>query len=105
MDYGTALRKRRAELGLRQRYVAKEAGIAEDYLSQIERGIRAPSSELLEKLARILRVPVAYLQLEAEPVNPNLSPETRAAVEDAKKVAAELLRRIDLLQREQDPHA
>lgn len=98
MNLGSVIRKRRAELGLRQKAVAEEIGVSEDYLSLIERDQRTPSLEMLEKLAAALSVPVSYLLFEAEPINPNLSEETRKIVEDARKVAAELLRRITELQ-------
>lgn len=98
-SYGPVLRKRRAELGLRQRHVAQQLGVSVDYLSQLERDLRTPSLEMLAKLGEVLRVPVAYLELEAEPVNPDLDERTREAVVEAKRVAGELLRRIDELQK------
>ena len=41
--------------------VAGLAGVTEDYLSQIERGLKTPSTTLLHRLARILAVPTAAL--------------------------------------------
>jgi transcriptional regulator with XRE-family HTH domain len=41
--------------------VAGLAGITEDYLSQIERGLKTPSTALLHQLARILAVPTSAL--------------------------------------------
>jgi len=101
MNLGTVLRRRRQELDLRQREVAESAGITEDYLSLVERDQRTPSLELVERLASVLSVPVAYLFFEAEPMDPNLSAETRALVADARSVAAALLRRLDALQRQE----
>ncbi|RJL33089.1 helix-turn-helix domain-containing protein [Bailinhaonella thermotolerans] len=45
----------------KQAVVAGLAGITEDYLSQIERGVRTPTVPLLHRLSRILDVPVAAL--------------------------------------------
>ncbi|MGA5129673.1 helix-turn-helix domain-containing protein [Streptomyces olivoreticuli] len=56
-----------------QAAVAGLCGITEDYLSQIERGRKAPSLEVLVALAREIGVPVAALvdqQPSAEPEHP-----------------------------------
>ncbi len=47
--------------------VAGLAGVTEDYLSQIERGLKTPTIGLVHKFARILRVRVADLLGEPEP--------------------------------------
>jgi transcriptional regulator with XRE-family HTH domain len=44
-----------------QAVVAGLAGVTEDYLSQIERGLKTPSATLLHRLARILAVPTSVL--------------------------------------------
>jgi transcriptional regulator with XRE-family HTH domain len=44
-----------------QAVVAGLAGVTEDYLSQIERGLRTPSTALLHRLARALGVPTSVL--------------------------------------------
>jgi transcriptional regulator with XRE-family HTH domain len=44
-----------------QTVVAGLAGVTEDYLSQIERGLKTPSTTLLHRLARILAVPTSAL--------------------------------------------
>jgi transcriptional regulator with XRE-family HTH domain len=44
-----------------QAVVAGLAGVTEDYLSQIERGLKTPSTALLHRLARVLGVPTSVL--------------------------------------------
>jgi transcriptional regulator with XRE-family HTH domain len=44
-----------------QAVVAGLAGVTEDYLSQIERGLKTPSAALLHRLARVLGVPTSVL--------------------------------------------
>src|SRR4051812_27254178 len=44
-----------------QAVVAGLAGMSEDYLGQIERGLRTPTIDKLHQLARVLDVPVAVL--------------------------------------------
>jgi transcriptional regulator with XRE-family HTH domain len=54
--------RRNAQISLRQ--LAEQAGVSNPYLSQIERGLRKPSAEVLQQLASALRVstPVMYLR-------------------------------------------
>jgi transcriptional regulator with XRE-family HTH domain len=63
-DIGTFIRdlRRNARISLRQ--LAEQAGVSNPYLSQIERGLRKPSAEVLSQLASALRVstPVMYLR-------------------------------------------
>lgn len=49
-----AMQRRAAELSLRQ--LAERAGISNPYISQIERGLRKPSAEVLQALAQALQV-------------------------------------------------
>jgi len=63
-DIGEFIRdmRRNARISLRQ--LATQAGVSNPYLSQIERGLRKPSAEVLQQLASALRVstPVMYLR-------------------------------------------
>src|SRR5947207_5625377 len=54
--------RRNARISLRQ--LASQAGVSNPYLSQIERGLRRPSAEVLQQLASALRVstPMMYLR-------------------------------------------
>jgi transcriptional regulator with XRE-family HTH domain len=62
---GEIIRQQRelAELSMRQ--FAELAGISNPYLSQIERGLRAPSEHVLEAIARTLQVSADTLRKEA----------------------------------------
>ncbi len=64
-DLGDYLREQRvtAELSLRQ--LAELAGISNPYLSQIERGLKRPSAEILAQLARGLKVSAESLYVRA----------------------------------------
>ncbi|MFF5178658.1 helix-turn-helix domain-containing protein [Micromonospora sp. NPDC000316] len=63
-DVGGFIRdlRRNAKISLRQ--LAEQAGVSNPYLSQIERGLRKPSAEVLQQLANALRVstPAMYLR-------------------------------------------
>jgi transcriptional regulator with XRE-family HTH domain len=67
---GDYLREQRtaAELSLRQ--LAQQAGVSNPYLSQIERGLRRPSAEVLQQIARALRISAEQLYVRAGIVNP-----------------------------------
>lgn len=58
---GEALRRRRADAGLRLADVAKRAGVSPQYLSEIERGCKDASSEVLAAVAGALDLTVLEL--------------------------------------------
>jgi ribosome-binding protein aMBF1 (putative translation factor) len=58
---GTNIRKARTAAGLSQRQLARRAGISSAYLSNVEQGRRAVSSDFLVRVAYYLDVPVESL--------------------------------------------
>ena len=68
---GSYLRDQRvaAELSLRQ--LAEQAGVSNPYLSQIERGLRRPSAEVLQALAKALRISAEQVYVQAGILNPD----------------------------------
>jgi transcriptional regulator with XRE-family HTH domain len=69
-----ASQRRAAQLSLRQ--LAAQAGISNPYLSQIERGLRKPSAEVLQQLAKALRVSAETLYVRAGILDPDDHPTT-----------------------------
>ena len=63
-DLGSFIRDLRHNAQISLRQLAKQTGVSNPYLSQIERGLRKPSAEVLAQLANALRVstPVMYLR-------------------------------------------
>lgn len=55
-DVGQYIRQQRQQSALTLRKLAERAGISNPYLSQIERGLRKPSAEILKSLARGLSI-------------------------------------------------
>ena len=55
--------RRTAQISLRQ--LAKLAGVSNPYLSQIERGLRRPSAEILQQIAKGLRISAEALYVQA----------------------------------------
>jgi transcriptional regulator with XRE-family HTH domain len=64
-DLGDYLREQRhlAQLSLRQ--LSEVAGISNPYISQIERGLKKPSAEILQALAKALRISAESLYVRA----------------------------------------
>jgi transcriptional regulator with XRE-family HTH domain len=69
-----AAQRRAAELTLRQ--LSEQAGVSNPYLSQIERGLRRPSAEVLQQLARALRISAETLYVRAGILDPADHPAT-----------------------------
>ncbi|WP_326549640.1 helix-turn-helix domain-containing protein [Micromonospora sp. NBC_01813] len=63
-DIGGFIRDLRHSARISLRQLAEQAGVSNPYLSQVERGLRKPSAEVLQQLASALRVstPVMYLR-------------------------------------------
>ena len=64
-DVGDYIREQRhaAQVSLRQ--LAKAAGVSNPYLSQVERGLRKPSAEILQQIAKALRISAEQLYVQA----------------------------------------
>ncbi|GAA3222916.1 helix-turn-helix transcriptional regulator [Actinocorallia longicatena] len=55
--------RQRAKISLRQ--LAEQAGVSNPYLSQVERGLRKPSAEILQQIAKGLRISAEVLYVQA----------------------------------------
>lgn len=62
---GEFLREQRRSAQLSLRQLAEAAGVSNPYLSQIERGLRKPSAEILQQLAKALRISAETLYVQA----------------------------------------
>ena len=67
---GDYLREQRVAAKLSLRQLAEQSGVSNPYLSQIERGLRRPSAEVLQQLAKALRVSAETLYVRAGILNP-----------------------------------
>lgn len=68
---GDYLKEQRLDARLSLRQLADQVGVSNPYLSQIERGLRKPSAEVLNQLARALRVSAEQLHVRAGIVDPD----------------------------------
>jgi transcriptional regulator with XRE-family HTH domain len=81
IDLGEFIRQQRETARLSLRRLSEIAGISNPYLSQIERGLRKPSAEILQQIARGLRISAETLYV-------------RAGILDADADTEDLVRRI-----------
>ncbi|MGW1724804.1 helix-turn-helix domain-containing protein [Streptomyces sp. NPDC002306] len=64
-NLGEYLREQRRSAQLSLRQLADAAGVSNPYLSQIERGLRKPSAEVLQQVAKALRISAETLYVRA----------------------------------------
>jgi transcriptional regulator with XRE-family HTH domain len=64
-DIGSFIRAQREAAQVSVRQLAEKAGVSNPYLSQIERGLRTPSAEILQQIAKGLRISAEALYVRA----------------------------------------
>jgi len=64
-DLGNYIRDQRSTAQISLRQLAKLAGVSNPYLSQVERGLRRPSAEILQQIAKGLRISAEALYVQA----------------------------------------
>jgi transcriptional regulator with XRE-family HTH domain len=79
-DIGGFIRTQREAAQVSVRQLAEKAGISNPYLSQIERGLRKPSADVLNQIAKALRVSAEVLYVQAGILEPSERGEVRDAI-------------------------
>jgi transcriptional regulator with XRE-family HTH domain len=69
-ELGAFIREQRSSARLSLRRLSELAGISNPYLSQIERGLRRPSAEILQQIAKALRISAETLYVQAGILEP-----------------------------------
>ncbi|MDP9494981.1 MAG: helix-turn-helix domain-containing protein [Actinomycetota bacterium] len=88
-DLGDFIRQQRERANLSLRRLADSAGISNPYLSQIERGIRKPSAEILSRLSRALEISANSLYSKAGLMDGDLqSPTVFEAIEADERLSS-----------------
>ena len=96
LDVGAFIRAQRERAEISIRKLAELADVSNPYLSQIERGLRKPSADVLQQVANALRISVESLYVragilpddgravstvsEAIEHDPDLTPEQKSAL-------------------------
>ena len=79
-DIGSFIRAQREAAQVSVRQLAEKAGVSNPYLSQIERGLRKPSADVLNQIAKELRVSAEVLYVRAGILEPSEPSEVRDAI-------------------------
>jgi transcriptional regulator with XRE-family HTH domain len=79
-DIGGFIRSQREAAQVSVRQLAEKAGVSNPYLSQIERALRKPSAEVLNQIAKALRVSADVLYVRAGLLEPSEPSEVRDAI-------------------------
>ena len=79
-DIGSFIKAQREAAQVSVRQLAEKAGVSNPYLSQIERGLRKPSAEVLNQIAKALRVSAEVLYVRAGILEPSEPSEVRDAI-------------------------
>lgn len=85
-DLGGYLKDQRQQAHLSLRQLADRTGISNPYLSQIERGLKKPSAEILQALAKGLRISAEQLYVHAGILE---APEAEAAIDVRRAILAD----------------
>lgn len=64
-NLGDFIRDQRTSAELSLRKLADRAGVSNPYLSQVERGLRRPSAEILQRIAKALEISSETLYVQA----------------------------------------
>ena len=79
-DIGSFIRTQREAAEVSVRQLAEKAGVSNPYLSQIERGLRKPSADVLQQIAKALRVSAEVLYVRAGFLEPSDPSEVRDSI-------------------------
>jgi transcriptional regulator with XRE-family HTH domain len=79
-DIGAFIRSQRETAQVSVRQLAERAGVSNPYLSQVERGLRKPSADVLAQIAKALRVSAEVLYVRAGILEPTEASPVRDAV-------------------------
>lgn len=69
-NLGEYLKEQRMASKLSLRQLSEVAGVSNPYLSQIERGLRKPSADVLQQIAKALRISAEQLYVRAGILSP-----------------------------------
>jgi transcriptional regulator with XRE-family HTH domain len=79
-DLGSFIREQRTSAQISLRALAAKAGVSNPYLSQVERGLRRPSADILAQIARGLSISVESLLAKAGILDSAEAPEVVLAI-------------------------
>ena len=79
-DVGSFIRSLRENAQVSVRQLAEKSGVSNPYLSQVERGLRKPSADVLSQVAKALRISAEVLYVRAGMLEPSDKSQGRDAI-------------------------
>ena len=79
-DLGAFIREQRANAQISLRRLGEMAGVSNVYLSQIEGGLKRPSADILQKIAKALQISAETLYVQAGILDEDRHGSTEAAI-------------------------
>jgi transcriptional regulator with XRE-family HTH domain len=79
-NIGSFIRSQRETAHVSVRQLAERAGVSNPYLSQVERGLRKPSAEVLNQIAKALRLSAEVLYVRAGILEASETSQVRDAI-------------------------
>jgi transcriptional regulator with XRE-family HTH domain len=79
-DIGSFIRDLRENAQVSVRQLAERSGVSNPYLSQVERGLRKPSADVLNQIAKALRISAEVLYVRAGILEPSEASQVRDAI-------------------------
>lgn len=92
-----ALRLLRVFHDLKQTELAERLSVSKSHLSELERGIKSPSLELVERYSRVFNVPVSAIMFFAEEL-----PAAQAGERVRVKIASKVIDILRVIERKSD---
>jgi transcriptional regulator with XRE-family HTH domain len=89
---GSYIREQREQAKISIRQLAQAAGVSNPYLSQVERGLRRPSADILQQIAKGLRISAEALYVQAG-ILEDKPGESESSVTDAIRADTEITER------------
>ena len=80
------IRHYRSQAGLSQQELAKKLEISNSYLSEIEKGVKTPTIDLLQKYSALFKMPLSTIMLFSESLDEDRKPGAKLRVAAADKI-------------------
>lgn len=103
MNYGKLIKKKRTELGIKQKEMAKAIGISTPYLSNIETNKKIPSKTLASKIEDFLEKKLRKEKKKKLEIDVESMSEKKYTKRELKEMEQEIIETYDLMQIEKNP--
>jgi len=96
LNFGKAIKIIRAEYDLNRKQLAKQAGISYPYLTDMERGVKRPSADMLTKIAEALSMSASELLARIEQISEKIVDVTGGSLYSIEQPTANFSKEVKL---------